>query len=190
MSHTIARSPHAAHRDGGRLASRLLANRSGSATLQFAFVAVPLIALLLASIETALLSFTQQAIETAAESAARSITTGAVQSAQMTRQQFHDSACTTLPSYLSCAKLMVDVQKASSFSAIGTAPPTITYDSNGTVTNTFAFAAGGAGDIVIVRLMYLWPVSVGGFGLGLNSAGRKTNLIVATNVAKTEPYTS
>ena len=169
---------------------RAVADRRGAAMLEFALVAVPLMALLIATIETALISFTQQAIETAAESAARSITTGAVQAAHMTQQQFHDSACTTLPTYLSCSKLMVDVQKTTSFSAVSTAPPTISYDSNGNPTNTFAFAAGGAGDIVVVRLMYLWPVSVGGFGLGLNNAGRNTRMIIATNVAKTEPYTS
>ena len=165
--------------------SRFVADDRGATVIEFAMVAVPLFSLLIAALETALISFSQQQIETAAETAARTITTGRAQSASMTQQQFHDATCATLPNYLSCAKLIVDVQRASSFSAVTLSTPTITYDSSGKPVT--AYAIGGAGDIVIVRAMYLWPLPTLGFGLKLNNVGA-THLLIGVNVAKTESY--
>jgi hypothetical protein len=47
---------------------------------------------------------------------------------------------------------------------------------------------GGAGDIVVLRLLYLWPLPTGPLGFTLNDASGTQKLLIATSVAKSEPY--
>ena len=55
-------------------------------------------------------------------------------------------------------------------------------------TTTFGYAPGGPGDIVVVRLMYQWPIYVSLLGFNLaNMAGNK-RLIMATAAFRNEPY--
>ena len=169
--------------------------------IEFAFVAAPLIALLLAVLQTALIFFTQEALETAVEATTRTVITGQAQAGDATgtssgltsaqlQARFQQTACAKLPSFLSCSKLYVDVRSAASWSAMNTAIPTLTFDANGNITNTFSYSLGTQGSVIMVRLMYLWPLQGSPIQLGLNNlAGTKNQrLVVATSVAKTETY--
>ena len=171
-----------------RAAGRLLADRRGTAILEFAFIAAPLMGLLLAIVVTSTVYFAQEGLETATEATARVVMTGAAQSAGLTASQFKTAACNALPPYMKCSSLMVDVQSAGSFSAISTAAPTITFDSNGNVTNSFVYNPGNAGDIVIIRLMYIWNLPTGPLGFNIATLGNGQRLLVATSVARTELY--
>ncbi len=172
-------------------------HRGGAAILEFALVAAPFLALLIAILETALTFYAQQSIQTATETAARSLMTGATQSADATASgmtnaqlaaRFKTTACAGLPTFLSCSKLLIDVEHANTFTSISTAAPRITFDANGNPSNNFIYDTGAAGDIVIIRLMYLWPVSSGPLGFSLANVSNNTHLLIGTSVAKTEPY--
>jgi Flp pilus assembly protein TadG len=169
--------------------SACVEDNDGATIVEFALVAPPFIALLLAILVTSLVFFAQQTLETAGEAAARLILTGQAQQNGWTAAQYKTQVCNQLPPLLNCSKLMVDVETVASFSAASTAPPTITYDANGNP--IMPYQTGGAGDIVIVRLMYLLPIATGplGFNLG-NQPGTSNRLLIATSVAQTEPYTS
>ena len=52
----------------------------------------------------------------------------------------------------------------------------ITYDSKGKVTNAFSFTPGAAGDIVVVKVLYNWPV-FGPAGLGLSNQPNGDHLL-------------
>ena len=171
----------------------------GATIIEFAFVVAPFIALLLAVLQTTLIYFTQEAVETGVEAAARSVMTGQAQakdstgaSAGMTQAQlqarFQQTACAALPTYLSCPRLYVDVRSATNWSAMNTTMPTIVLDANGNVTNQFSYSLGNQGSVVMVRLMYVWPLQGSPIQLGLSNIGGGERLIVATSVAKTETY--
>ena len=162
----------------------------GATVVEFALVAAPLIALLLAILVTSLTFMAQQALETTAEGASRLIMTGQAQTNNWTAQQFQTQACRYLPSFMDCSKLMIDVETASSFSSISTAPITITYDPKTGKPNNLVYKTGGAGDIVVLRLIYMWPVVSGPLGFNLSNSGNSQRMLFATSVAKTEPYTS
>jgi Flp pilus assembly protein TadG len=167
----------------------------GATILEFALVSAPFFALLMAILMTSLVFFAQQALETAAEAASRLIMTGQVQqTAQQpvawTATQYKTKVCAQLPPLLNCSKLMIDVQTATSFSAASTSTPTISYDKNGNPSNAWQYQTGGAGSIIIVRLMYLWPVATGPLGFNLSNQTGNERLLIATSVAQTEPYTS
>jgi Flp pilus assembly protein TadG len=165
----------------------------GSTILEFALVSAPFFALLIAILVTTLVFFAQQALETTAEAAGRLIMTGqvqqsATQAVAWTPSQYRTAVCAQLPPFLSCSKLMVDVETAASFSAVNLAKPTpVSYDASGNP--VYSFQPGSAGNIVVVRLIYLWPVATGPLGFNLGNQPGNNRLLIATSVAQTEPYT-
>ena len=170
-------------------ASRLLRDQRGAALLEFALVGSCFLALLFCSLQIALIFFAQQCLETAAEATARQIMTGQVQKTNMTAAQFKTAACNNLPSFFKCANLMIDIRTATAFSAASTAMPTLTYDGSGNPTNTWSYDAGGAGSIVVMRVMYVWPVLPGPLKFNLANQGSNKRMLMATAVFKSEPYT-
>src|SRR6202042_2973107 len=70
------------------LLRRFRRNRRGSAALQFALVAPVFFALLFAIIETAIMFFASQVLETITQESARQVLTGQVQTAGLTQAQF------------------------------------------------------------------------------------------------------
>lgn len=166
----------------------LIRNEEGASLLEFAFVAPPLMAILIAILQTALVFLAQQGIETVAQSGGRLIMSGQAQQASMTAAQYKTALCARLPPYMSCSKLMVDVKTAADFDNAVLTTPTITYNSGGTVSNSFAFTPGTQGAIVVVRVMYLWPVIDGPLGFKLSNQAGGNRLLIASSVLKSEVY--
>lgn len=176
---------------GGKPSRRLIAlagDRSGATAIEFALIATPLAALMVAILQTSLTFFAQQNLETVAEKAVRQLVTGQAQKANTTKDQFKTIVCSKLPSFMKCANLYVDVQSATSFAAANTAPPALTFDSNGQVTNAWVYSPQGSGAINVVRIMYAWQVSAGPLGFDISTMSNQRRLLVATSVFKTEPY--
>src|SRR5437016_8109004 len=72
---------------------RLGRREDGAAAVEFALVAVPFLALLFAIIETALVFFAGQYLETLVADSSRLIMTGQVQSQGTTQSQFLNQLC-------------------------------------------------------------------------------------------------
>jgi Flp pilus assembly protein TadG len=166
---------------------RALGDNRGAAALEFALVAVPLICLILAAVQTAIIMFYDQALQTATEKSARQLMTGSVQDSGLNQAAFKSLVCANAPLFR-CSGLMVDVQSASSFSSISTSALAPTYNGSGAVTNAWTYNPGSAGDIVILRVMYDWPVFGGPLAVGLANQSNGAFLMVGTAVFKNEPY--
>lgn len=160
----------------------------GATAIEFAILSIPTIAVLCASLQTALIMFFGQALQTQTNNAARQILVGSVQSQNLSQSAFQTLVCNSPPKAFACANLYVDVQSAASFSALSTTPITLTYDSKGNVTNTWNYSTGGKGSAVILRVLYQWPVFGGPLGIGLANQSNGTHLLVGTSVFQTEPY--
>ena len=160
----------------------------GAAAMEFAFVAGPLIALILAGIQTSLVFVAQQAVETATEAAGRKLMTGSAQNSSTTQAQFKAIVCGRLPSFMSCANTFVDVRTSSTFALTNTSAPTFTYDGSGNVNNTWSYDNPQPGDIAVVRVIYLWPVVGGPSGFTLANQPGNKRLLMAASVFKTEQF--
>jgi Flp pilus assembly protein TadG len=171
-----------------RAVSRFGRKQDGSAAVEFALIATPFIAMMFAIIQTALVFFSGQALETAAANSARLILTGQAQTAGMTASSFKTQVCNSLTALFDCANsLYVDVETYSTFSAISNTPPI----TNGALnTSNFGYSPGTAGSIVVVRLYYQWPIYVRILGLAslANLSSNNSNLLVATAAFRNEPY--
>jgi Flp pilus assembly protein TadG len=167
---------------------RFARGEDGIAAVEFGIVAAPFLALMFAIMETALVFFASQTLETAVADSARLIMTGQAQTSTTynTAAGFKEKVCTKILGLFDCANgLKVDVKTYSNFSAISTAKP---IDSNGNLINNFTFTPGSPGDIVVVRLMYEWPVYVSLLGFSLSDMSGNKRLIIATAAFRNEPY--
>src|ERR1700722_10029033 len=88
---------------------RFRRNRRGSAAVEFALVAPVFFALLFAIIETAIMFFASQVLETITQESARMILTGQAQTASYTQSQFKTYVCSQIPALFNCANVSVDV---------------------------------------------------------------------------------
>ena len=179
------------------VARRLIRHEDGAAAVEFGLVAVPFLALVFAIMETALVFFAGQTLETATADAARLILTGQQQTATVPQgstatAEFLKQVCNPsnpnakIKAIFDCSKLIVDVRSFSSFSGITLPSPT---DANGNLMSAPAYQPGGPGDIVVVRLMYQWPVYVSLLGLnGLSNTTANNRLMMATAAFRNEPY--
>jgi Flp pilus assembly protein TadG len=184
---------------------RLWRDDEAGTALEFAIVAPPLLALILATLQLVLVFLAQAALETACEGSARYVLTGQAQNnfngvynaqgALVTtpQQQFFNYVCSQMQGFMGCGYLFADVSSGTSYSTVNLGEPTWTYDINGNVTNTFAYSPGTQGAIVVVRLYYFWPViSLLGFNITstVDTANNNTmyDVLIATSVAKTEGY--
>ena len=75
----------------------------------------------------------------------------------------------------------------SAWSSANASTPTLTYDGSGNVNNAWQFNPGNAGDIVVVRVMYLWPVFFGPIAFNMANQANGSRLIMASSAFQNEP---
>lgn len=170
---------------------RVFARRQdAAAAVEFGLIALPFLALIFAILETALVFFANQTLEVAATDAARLIMTGQAQSAGYTQSTFKTQVvCNLLKSGISlfdCTNgVQIDVKTYTSYTSITSAPPI----NNGQLdTSNMAYTPGAAGQIVVVRLYYQWPIYVTLLGNALDNLNGGKRLLVATSVFRNEPF--
>jgi Flp pilus assembly protein TadG len=164
---------------------RFRRNRRGSAAVEFALVAPVFFALLFAIIETALVFFAGQVLETITQDSARQILTGQAQNAGMTQTDFKTLVCSKIPALFTCANVYVDVQ---SFPAFGSVTIASQIDGSNNFIPAMQYSPGGPGDIVVVRLFYQWPLFVTGLGYNISNLSGSKRLLSATAAFRNEPY--
>ncbi|MEA2865430.1 MAG: hypothetical protein QOE39_145 [Bradyrhizobium sp.] len=179
---------------------RFRRNRRGSAAVEFALVAPVFFALLFAIIETGIMFFASQVLETITQESARIIQTGQAmtpggvtptQTGPLTQADFKKFVCDPLTNPLAnvlfdCTNgIYVDVESSPS-----SWPMTIStqIDNTGNFINNMQYNPGVACSIVVVRLFYQWPLYVTGLGYNISNLSGNKRLLAATAAFKNEPY--
>src|SRR4051812_16995439 len=169
-----------------RALRRFRRNRPGSAGVEFALVAPVFFALLFAIIETAIVFFAGQVLETVTQDSARMILTGQAQNAGYSQSQFKTYVCGKINVLFDCANgIYVDVQSYSGFGGVSINDP---IDSGKNFLPPNNYSPGGPGDIVVVRLFYQWPLIVTGLGYNISNLSGSKRLLTATAAFRNEPY--
>jgi Flp pilus assembly protein TadG len=161
---------------------------SGATAVEFALVAAPFLALLMALFQTALVFFAGRVLDETTEQASRYILTGQAQSSGMTAAKFATWVCGQTFALFTCSNFMINVQSYSSFSSATTATPTLSFNGNGSVANAWTYNPGNPGDIVVVQVMYQWPIVLGPLRFTLANLSNGNRLLMSTAVFKNEPY--
>jgi Flp pilus assembly protein TadG len=151
----------------------------GATAVEFAFVAPVLFVALLSLVEMGVLGMMIMSVDAAVLDAARRIRTGRDDAAS-TAQAFEDQICANVGGGLqNCRdRLLISVNKFDRFAdanAVASAPPDGTFNK------------GGAGDIIIVKANYTWPLLTPLLA-NLEHDG-PTNVIIPARAAfKNEPF--
>jgi Flp pilus assembly protein TadG len=162
-------------------------SKEGATAVEFALVATPFLALLVAIIQTIVVFFAQRVLDQVVSDASRTIQTGQAQTSGLTQAQFKSWVCQKTVILFSCGNFMVNVQNYDAFGSASMTTPTLTFDSGGNVTNSWNYQFGNPGDVVVVQVMYQWPLVLGPLGFTLANLSNGNRLLVSSNVFKREP---
>jgi Flp pilus assembly protein TadG len=168
---------------------RFRRNRRGSAAVEFALVAPVFFALLFAIIETALVFFAGQVLETGIQDSARLMFTHQAYDTAMDQTAFKQDICNRISALFNCngnlANLDVDVQSYPPGTSINITDPIVA----GTLTGPFTYQLPPPGSVntVVVRVFYKWPLYVTGLGLNIANLTGSKRLLAATAAFHVEP---
>jgi Flp pilus assembly protein TadG len=145
-------------------------NRRGSAAVEFALVAPVFFALLFAIIETALVFFAGQVLETGVQDSGRLIYTSQTPALAA---DFKQNLCDRVSVLLACANICVDVKSYAAGTAITITDP---IDGSGNFNGACTYQPPtDLSQTVIVRAFYQWPLVVTGLGYNIANIGRGTS---------------
>ncbi len=141
-----------------KLLRRFRRDRRGVTAVEFALVAPVFFVLLFAIIETALIFFAGQVLETITQDSARLVLTGQAQSGSLSPQDFKNAVCAHKLSFIfDCKGISVDVRSYPQANVIKI-PNQI--GSGGAFIDDMKYCPGQGGNFVVARLFYQWPVIV------------------------------
>jgi Flp pilus assembly protein TadG len=172
-------------RPAGHLRAR---SRSGSAIVEFAFIAPVFFLLLFAIIEIGVIFFAQSTLQHATNNIARMIRTGQVQGLGLTQDQIRQQVCTDVAPLIPCdGGLYVDVESFSNFGSIVFSPP---LDANGNMIPLNNFQTGTACSVVLVRVFYGWTVFTPLLTPFLSNMSGDHHLLYSASAFRNEPFTT
>lgn len=173
------------------LIRRFSGNRRGSAAVEFAFIAPLFFALIFAIIETAMVFFAGQILETGTQDTARMLFTNQAQGNSWDTDTFKNDLCGRVSVLLDCSGVFIDVKSY----AAGT-PANLTDPINAQgqfVSANFSYSPppANSSNIVVVRTYYQWPLFVTKLGYNIANIGSGSDnskkLLTATAAFRIEP---
>jgi Flp pilus assembly protein TadG len=153
-------------------------------------VALPFFMVLFAVIETAMIFFTAQVLETAVANASRSIMTGQAlakyPNPATALANFKNDVCANVTTLIDCqAALQIDVK---SFTSFATANALATTSGGNLDTSAFGYQVPGPNQIFVVRAVMAYPLYVPAWNQSLAKLNGNKRAIVASAAFRTEPF--
>jgi Flp pilus assembly protein TadG len=177
------------------LLARFRRDEQGATAVEFSLIAVPFLALMLASVEGAMVFWTNQVLDEAVAQASRTLYTGSFQQSTATvpaaqiPDQFKDAVCSRIKGLVNCSRIKIDVQTYDSFPS-GIPQPIIT-DADGTrhLDPAFGqFKTPGPYKITVVRAVIEYPVFASILSANTSNLSGSKRLLMATAAFRTEQY--
>lgn len=177
-----------------RVVRRFRKKEDGATAIEFAMLAAPFFVLLFGIIESSLIFFAGQMLETAVDDVGRKIRTGQLDNT-ITEQQFKDEMCAEAAILFDCDGIAVDLQIAAKFEDLGD-PPVPDASDNSTDFSGYSFTPPCPGEIAMVTASYEWPIFTyfASDNIYREVSGSEGNLLFrkillnAIAVFRTEPY--
>jgi Flp pilus assembly protein TadG len=168
---------------------RFRRDRRGSLVVEFALVAPVFFALLFAIIETAIVFFAGQVLETGTQDSTRLMFTHQAYDTGMDETAFKTDLCSRISVLFNCtgnlANLFVDVKYYAPGTSINLTDPIV----SGNLTGPFTYQVPPPGSVntVVVRVYYQWPLFVTGLGYNIANLNGSQRLLSSTAAFHVEP---
>jgi Flp pilus assembly protein TadG len=171
-----------------KLTGRFCRAEGGATAVEFAIIGPAFIATLIAALQVCIVLFAQLAIQNAAVEAGRYFMTGQAQSGNWSASTIVGMVCPT--ALFNCTNMYIVVQDYSSFAAANTSPPAMYNGSTPNTQANYSFNNTGAAptDIVVVQLVYAWPVITGLFGFNISNLPNNQIQLTGVTAIRVEPY--
>ncbi len=182
-----------------RGARRFHRDERGVTIVEFGILALPFFTIIAAILETSLVFFGSQILDSAVQDAGRLVRTGQLQSgpvADNSLSGFRTKVCNGLYNMMSCNDVKVKVSVVANFDSATVNYPIQTgaacTTTNGVKTCDWtlveSYAPGTGGDVVLVQAYYKWPTIVRLPGFNLQNQVDGTRLLGAVRVFRNEPF--
>lgn len=170
----------------GRSFSR---DERGVTAIEFGILALPFFTIIFAILETAMVFFAGQVLDSAVEDASRMIKTGRAQAAEYQMSDFRTLMCGYTFSLFDCSKIRIKIQKISSFSAAELNPTIQTCNQTEcTWAMSETYNAGKGREVVQVLAYYRWPLLLNFPYFNMRNQPDNYRLLGATRAFRNEPF--
>lgn len=167
-----------------RIVRRFKREDDGTTAVEFAILAFPFFLLLFGIIESSLLFFAGQMLESAVDDVGREIRTGQLDDT-MTESEFKQEICDATALLFDCGKLQIDLSIAATFEDLDEPP----QPEDGELDySSFSFTAPCPEQIALVTVAYEWPIFTNYVAQHVSGLNSKNALLNAMAVFRTEPY--
>ena len=184
----VAAPPNTVYGADGGAIGRFCRAESGATAVEFAIIGPAFIATLVAVLQVCIVLFAQLTIQNAAVKAGRYFMTGQAQTNGWSASTLVSMVC---PSALfNCSNMFIVVQDYSSFSASNTSAPAMYNGATEYTQPNYTYNSAGAapGDVVVVQLVYAWPVLTGLLGFNITNLPNNQIELMGISALRVEPY--
>jgi len=165
---------------------KFCANESGVTAIEFAMLGLPFFAIIGAILETALIFFASQVLDSALNDSARLIRTGQAQAQNYDANTFRGAVCSELLGMFDCKKLKIRVSEIKTFSSAGL--NSVVDPKTGEWKIVQSYNDGVASSIIMVEAYYKWPTMLDFFSFNLANLPGNKRLLSAVRVFRNEPF--
>ncbi len=176
-----------------KIVRRFRDDKSGVTAIEFAILGGPFFILLFGIIESSLIFFAGQMLESSVDEVGRKIRTGQLNNT-LTEAQFKQEVCNSAAILFTCNEIKIDMQVAAKFDDLGD-PPIPDANSNQSDFSGYSFTAPCPEEITMVTASYEWPIftiyvsdNVYPQSKGKSGSAFRKILLNAISVFRTEPY--
>ena len=156
---------------------RALTDERGVAAIEFVMLAPMFIALLLASTVVGVGYLAKSELDYATQRVARLVMTRQVTTSTALQTQL----CNSIGGIFDCNQLMINLTSVSSLSQVNASSPSLTYNSQGSVSNSWSSNFGSVGSIMVLQVMYQFPMLSTSL-FNFNNQSNSSNLMISTAV--------
>lgn len=180
-------------RSSFRRGGAFIDDERGVTAIEFAILALPFFTIVFAILETSIVFFAGQILDSAVQDAGRLARTGRAQNASYSADDFRAAVCSGLYTLFDCsaAALKIKVSVVDSFANATVTSPVETGAActpNCDWTIVTDYSPGVGNDIVLVQAYYKWPTLIHLPGFNLQDQPDGTRLLGSVRVFKNEPF--
>lgn len=167
-----------------KIVRRFNDDEKGVTAIEFGMLAFPFFMLMMAIIESSLMFFAGQVLESAVDDVGRQVRTGQL-AENLTESELRTAICDASAVLFKCDDLNIDMQVVATFDDLDDVPSPTT----GVLEPTdFNFTPPGPKEVVMVSVLTEWPVYTNYLQQFISKLDSKNALLSAVAVFKTEPY--
>lgn len=170
-----------------RILNRFRSHQDGSAAVEFALILPIFVVMLAAMMQIPIVFAAGQHLENATANVGRLIQTGQAQAQKLSPAQFRSVLCDKMGSFLRCdnSNILIEVQTLADFGSIPRGSP---VDADGEFKAREIYQPGKAGEIVLVRVFYKFPIWLWTLTPMFSNLPKGKRLLVSSIVFQNEPF--